>query len=103
MSDKSKRWTMPNWMEPFRSLICNTGGNSIEAMMDGNADPRVNLPLSTLQAAVKSQVYLLEKLHSVGMLSEPTTPKKKVPNAKTVKAMRGGIAVKESDSGDCHD
>lgn len=55
-------------MEPFRGLICNTGGNSIEEMVSGNADPRVNLPLSTLQACVKSQVTLLENMYSEGML-----------------------------------
>lgn len=57
-----KKWTMPGWLEPYRALIVNTGGNSIEDMMNGNADPVVNLPLSTLQACVKSQVALLERL-----------------------------------------
>lgn len=59
---------MPEWMEPYRELICNTGGNSIEDMMNGHADPRVNLPLSTLQACVKSQVLLLNLLHRNGRL-----------------------------------
>lgn len=38
-------------------------------MMNGDADPRTNLPLSTLQACVKSQVLLLETLHKQGRLS----------------------------------
>jgi hypothetical protein len=63
MSTKAAvKWKMPKWMEPYRKLICNTGGNSIEDMMNGNADPAVNLPLSMLQACVKSQVLLLEAL-----------------------------------------
>ena len=59
---------MPKWMEPYRPLIVNTGGNKIEDMVNGSADPRVNLPLSTLQACVKSQVTFLEILHSKSFL-----------------------------------
>lgn len=59
----SRKWKMPKWMEPFRESICNTGGNSVEDMMNGCADPLINLPLSTLQACVKSQVALLYALH----------------------------------------
>lgn len=59
----SKKWKMPKWMEPYREYIVNTGGNSVEDMVNGNADPLTNLPLSTLQACVKSQVALLQHLH----------------------------------------
>lgn len=62
------QWTMPEWMEPYRKFITNTGGNQIELMINGNADPQINLPLSTLQACVKSQVALLEGLHQADML-----------------------------------
>lgn len=65
---RKTKWKMPSWMERYRSLIVNTGGNSIEEMMNGNADPRVNLPLSTLQACVKSQVSLLENMRRSGIL-----------------------------------
>lgn len=61
-------WTMPDWMEPYRESIINTGGNSVEDMMNGNADPFINLPLSTLQACVKSQVGMLGLLHKRGVL-----------------------------------
>lgn len=60
---KQKPWTMPVWMECYRGLIVNTGGNSVEEMMNGDASPFINLPLSTLQACVKSQVALLNRLH----------------------------------------
>jgi hypothetical protein len=63
-----KKWTMPKWMEPYRKLIVNTGGNAIEEMVNGDADPYVNLPLSTLQACVKSQVSLLEQLRQKGKI-----------------------------------
>jgi len=63
-----KKWTMPKWMEPFRKHIRNTGGNTVEQLMNGNDSPDVNLPLSTLQACVKSQVSLLVQLHNSGWL-----------------------------------
>jgi hypothetical protein len=59
-------------MEQYREHIRNTGGNRVEDMMNGHADPVVNLPLSTLQACVKSQVGLLEELFARGLLREET-------------------------------
>ena len=64
------RWKMPRWMKPYRQLIVNTGGNSVEDLVSGHADPRVNLPLSTLQACVKSQVSLLGRLYLGGHLND---------------------------------
>jgi hypothetical protein len=64
-TDFPPRWHMPAWMERYRELIVNTGGNSVEDMVNGRADPRVNLPPSTLQACVKSQVLLLQALFDV--------------------------------------
>ena len=61
-------WVMPSWMEPYRNMIVNTGGNTVEEMMNGDANPMINLPLSTLQACVKSQVLLLELLHKKGIV-----------------------------------
>ena len=68
MTTKNKKWKMPKWMKFYESLIHNTGGNDVEEMVNGNANPGVNLPLSTLQACVKSQVGLLLTLHDKGML-----------------------------------
>lgn len=62
------KWKMPPWMEPYREHIVNTGGNRVEDMVNGSASPLVNLPLSTLQACVKSQVALLNRLHDAGVL-----------------------------------
>jgi hypothetical protein len=59
---KSRTWKMPKWMEMYREHFANTGGNSIEELMNGDADPRVNLPLSTIQFGVKSQVSMLTRL-----------------------------------------
>ena len=65
---KPKAWVMPDWMEPFRDKIINTGGNPVEEMVNDNTDPRINLPRSTLAACVKSQVGLLQILHRDGVL-----------------------------------
>lgn len=59
---------LPEWMRPYLVHVCNTGGNDIEEMCNGHADPYTNLPLSTLQACVKSQVILLQRLHDSGLL-----------------------------------
>jgi len=66
-----KRWTMPAWMEPYRAMIVNTGGNPIEELMndDGtNSNVFNNAPRALICVAVKSQVQLLKALHEQGML-----------------------------------
>jgi hypothetical protein len=63
-----RKWKMAEWMEPFRPYFCNTGGNSIEEMANANTSPEVNLPLSTLEACVKSQIILLSRLHNKGKI-----------------------------------
>lgn len=65
-SVRRKRWTMPTWMEKYRDCIVNTGGNDVEEMVNGHADPLTNLPLSMLQACVTSQVAMLNLLRQNG-------------------------------------
>ena len=62
------KWKMPRWMEPYRQHFVNTAGNTIEELMSRTTDPRVNLPLSMLEACVKSQVSFLIRLHEKGLL-----------------------------------
>lgn len=67
-----RTWKMPKWMEPYRDLICNTGGNSIEELMndDGtNSNVFNNAPRALICVAVKSQVGLLQDLEAHGFLS----------------------------------
>lgn len=70
------KWKMPDWMRPYAEHVTNTGSNQldrvavVEEMYNGDADPRVNLPLSTLQACVKSQVALLYRLKEAHGLDE---------------------------------
>jgi hypothetical protein len=71
MATRKKKWTMPAWMRPYRSMIVNTGGNDIEELVndDGtNSNIFNNAPRAVLCVAVKSQVSLLEALHEAGRL-----------------------------------
>lgn len=68
---KHKVWIMPKWMEPYRPFIVNTGGNSVECLMNDRESTVVtNAPLALICVAVGSQVSLLERLKDQGMLSE---------------------------------
>lgn len=66
---RSPRWKIPGWMVPYVEYVVNTGGNDVEELVNGNADPLINLPLSTIQFGVKSQILLLERLHAKRKLS----------------------------------
>lgn len=60
---------MPSWMEPYRDLITNTGGNSIERLMNLPASTGFsNAILASLAVACMSQVALLTRLHESGLL-----------------------------------
>ncbi len=67
-------WVMPAWMEPYRDLIINTGGNSVDELMNDDSSPLINLPRSTLAACVKSQVGLLGILHDRDLLAGAPQP-----------------------------
>ena len=66
------KWKMPTWMEKYRIIIVNTGGNPIEELMndDGtNSNLQNNAIRAMLCVAVKSQISLLEQLHNLKLLS----------------------------------
>ena len=69
----SQPWVMPEWMEPYRDLINNTGGNPVEELMnDHSTNVFVNAPRAMLCVAVASQVMLLTHLHEGGALVQPS-------------------------------
>jgi hypothetical protein len=71
MSDHNYTWTMPEYLEKYRDLIVNTGGNSIEDLMnDKHTTHFANHVRSAIIVAVKSQIALLESLHERGMLNK---------------------------------
>jgi hypothetical protein len=64
----AKKWTMPKWMEAYRQFFVNTAGNTIEELVNGNTDPLINLPPSTLEFGMKAQVRFLMNLKEKGWL-----------------------------------
>lgn len=70
---KDKNWIMPKWMKSYEKMILNTGGNSIEDLVndDGkNSNIFNNAPRALICASVKSQVGLLEQLYEKGLLKD---------------------------------
>lgn len=71
MPEPVPEWRMPEWMEPYRDLFRNTGGNSIERLMTlPPGTGRSNVILAALGACAESQVGLLHALHHKGLLRE---------------------------------
>jgi len=73
MEKQREKWVMPEWMEPYRSLFNNTGGNSIEDLMNRSADEAnivINAPLVLICVAVESQVTLLHALQKGNHLTQ---------------------------------
>jgi hypothetical protein len=65
----SKKWKMPEWMEPYRELVNNTGGNSVEELEnDTSTSMFINAPRAILCCCVHSQVQLLTMLHNKGLM-----------------------------------
>ena len=64
-------WVMPEWMEQYRGLINNTGGNSVEDLLnDRDTTARSNVIRAGLIIAVHSQVGLLYALRKLGLLRD---------------------------------
>lgn len=75
MSDEKQEWVMPEWMEPYRDLFANTGGNSIERLVNLPASTgKTNIILSTLACCAESQLTLLGRLRNRDMLVPIATP-----------------------------
>lgn len=68
-----KLWKMPAWMEYHAHRFANTGREptpaAIEELYNGRTDPVINLPLSTIEFGVISQVALLNRLYADGKLT----------------------------------
>jgi hypothetical protein len=67
-------WVMPPWMEPYRDLIGNTGGNPIEELYNDRTTAQQNLIRAALALAVQDQVNLLYRLHRKGWLIDLADP-----------------------------
>lgn len=63
---KIKVWTMPAWMETYCDFIQNTGGLSVEDLMN-DRDTTASVYRACV-SSVKDQVQLLEILHGMGLI-----------------------------------
>lgn len=68
---KKEVWKMPPWMEKYREFFGNTGGNTVEDLM--NRDPReanifINAPVALICVAVENQVGILMRLYDKGLI-----------------------------------
>lgn len=69
LSKPKEPWVMPEWMEPYRGLICETGGNTIEDLMnDHHSTAFNNVIRAGIIVAVNAQVCLLHRLSLKGFL-----------------------------------
>ena len=64
-----EKWVMPKWMEKYRDKFLNTGGNSVEDLINMTGDDTAgNIILGALCISVADQMNLLTKLHNEGAL-----------------------------------
>lgn len=69
MKLKDDTWRMPKWMEPYREMIADTGGNPIEELVnDRSTNVWSNAVRAMLCVTVKDQVALLYRLAHHGVL-----------------------------------
>lgn len=72
------KWKMPKWMEPYRKLIANTGGNSIEDLMNDTTTTFYNNSIrACFIIGTSDQLNLLQRLHKKGMLVKEKSLKTK--------------------------
>ncbi len=64
-------WVMPEWLEPYRDLIGDTGGHSVEELMnDWTSGFHDNYMRAARMMAVNAQIELLRRLRGEGLLLE---------------------------------
>lgn len=69
---KRIKYVMPKWLEPYRDLINNTGGNTIEDLIERLANDKniaqTNSIVFAMAITVESQIHLLSRLKNAGLL-----------------------------------
>ena len=68
MSEEKNTWVMPEFMEKYREHFTNTGGNTVEELMNWKGSAFANLPMALLSSCASSQVGLLTRLNAAGLL-----------------------------------
>ncbi|EIA3003660.1 hypothetical protein MJ851_003073 [Escherichia coli] len=69
MMKSDEKYQVPAWMRPLLPLLCNTGGNDPEELLnDTETTANANVVRYVLIVAVRSQVDLLQLLYRKGLL-----------------------------------
>ncbi|EHD4008727.1 hypothetical protein JRA00_004207 [Salmonella enterica] len=69
MMKSDEKYQVPAWMRPLLPLLCNTGGNDPEELLnDTETTASANVVRYVLIVAVRSQVDLLQLLYRKGLL-----------------------------------
>ena len=69
MMKSDEKYQVPVWMRPLLPLLCNTGGNDPEELLnDTETTASANVVRYVLIVAVRSQVDLLQLLYRKGLL-----------------------------------
>ena len=69
MMKSDEKYQVPAWMRPLLPLLCNTGGNDPEELLnDTETTASANIVRYVLIVAVRSQIDLLQLLYRKGLL-----------------------------------
>jgi hypothetical protein len=70
MASRVKKWKFPSWMSAYLDLIqgARTPDQVEDCMNDHDTLVQVNAPRAMNVVAVKSKVFVLEKLHEKGLI-----------------------------------
>lgn len=69
MMKSDEQYHVPVWMRPLLPLLCNTGGNDPEELLnDTETTASANIVRYVLIVAVRSQIDLLQLLYRKGLL-----------------------------------
>lgn len=63
LGDARGTWVMPDWLRPYEEFFVETGGNTIENLMNRDAREAnvvINAPIALICCAVMAQVQLLD-------------------------------------------
>lgn len=68
MRVKTKKWSMPAWMKPYRSHLADYGLGIEDLMNDHDSTFFNNEYRAALIVSLKNQVGLLARLHEAGVI-----------------------------------
>lgn len=68
VAEQTKLWTLPEYLEDYRYIICDIPGEIENLMNDKGSNIFNNAPRAIIIARVEAQVSLLDHLYKNGLL-----------------------------------